>query len=535
MKRFCVIIIVTIFLLTGYVGNLFAQNRTCGTTIEQWNQLTQQPRFQQLSQQALKKQQNKVSGVSCDTIKVPVVVHIVYHTAAENVSDEQVQSQIDVLNEDYAAVNATIVDVPDVWRPLVKDSKIRFSLAQQDTGYNTNGIVRTYTDKTSFFTYDPTVKYDTAGGSSAWPASSYLNIWVCNLEGFLGYAAFPGGIPEEDGVVINYKAFGRTGGNLNKKYNLGRTATHEVGHWFKMTHIWGNNDDCSDDDGIDDTPLQADWTFGSPKYPKYDICTPTGDGIMFMNYMDYTDDKAMMFFTPNQIDTMIEYFGIYRDSICFSNGGTLATPFSHDLEIEEILSPVTQTSIRCFQPVVRVRNNSFDAVDRFRIIYNMVDGVKRVYDWTGVLLGYSAVDVTLPSISGVDGLNVLEMRIAEKDSNMVNNYRSRSYHVDKENAAGCDGDCGLVYPDPVTQNSFCIKSGFLTSGNLTIRVINTLGQKIFEQSDLASNPGDIFPVNIGLQPRGVYVVQLILDKESCSSKFINLPGEGSYSAKSICN
>ncbi len=138
------------------------------------------------------------------------------------------------------------------------------------------------------------------------------------------------------------------------------------------------------------------------------------------------------------------------------------------------------------------------------------------------------------TVTGDDELNIIEARIAERDSNNVNNYKSRSYHVSKENSNGCDGDCGNVYPNPVTQNSFCIKSGFLTSDQLTIRVINMMGQKIFEQTDLDSNPGDVFPVYIGLQAKGVYAVQLILGDETCTSKFINLPGEGSYPARNIC-
>ncbi len=527
---------INIFLLITNTENLLAQNRTCGTTLNQWNQLNNQPRFQQLYQEALKNFQNKTNGTSCDTITIPVVVHIVYHTSAENISDEQVQSQIDVLNEDYAALNATITDVPDVWKPMIRDSKIRFTLAKQHAGNNTTGITRTYTENTAFG-FDQAVKYDSLGGINAWPSSSYLNMWVCNLGNILGYATFPGSIAEEDGVVINYKAFGRIG-DLNKKYNLGRTATHEVGHWLRMLHIWGDdspNNPCTMDDEIDDTPLQAQETFGSPSYPQYDVCSPDGDGIMFMNYMDYSDDKAMMFFTPDQTDTMRFYFGMFRDSICFSNGGSHAFPLNADLEIKEIISPVTQTSTRCFQPVVRVRNNGLNSVTSFSIIYNMLEGAKRAYDWKGVLSANTEVDITLPAISGDEGLNVLETRIAEPDSNMVNNYHSRSYKVDKENTSGCNGDCGNVYPNPVTQNNFCIKSGFLTSGDLTIRIINILGQKIFEQVDIVSNPGDVFPVNFSLHPQGVYIVQLILDKESCSAKFINLPGDGSFATQDICH
>ena len=493
--------IVLLFLST--ISNSYAQQRTCGSTIEQWNKIKQTSYYKQvLRDHALRLQQGKTAGINCsnDTFMVPVVVHIVYHTADENITDEQVQSQIDAINEDYAIINATSMDIPAAWQQLKKDSKIRFCLAKRNPqSGNTNGITRTQTALSVFSFQDISIKYSNLGGQNAWPSSSYLNIWVCNLDPYLGYAAFPGTIPEEDGLVINYQAFGRTGANRKKKYNLGRTVTHEVGHWFGLLHVWGNSDDCSDDDGINDTPLQASSTFGSPKYPKYDNCTSNGDGIMFTNYMDYSDDKVMMFFTPDQIsemDTTIQ--SDFRDSICNSMGCILPFQLSQDLELEEIISPVTTSEQRCFQPIVRVRNNGLDSATHFQLVYNIDSGEKRLYQWTGILLSGNAVDVTLPNIAGVDGLNIIEARILEEDSNTVNNYRSRSYKVTKENTAGCDDCAPVIYPNPVTTNSFCVKSCFITSDKLTIRVLNMLGQKIIEEKDIDSNPGDVFPINLAI-------------------------------------
>lgn len=532
MKRF---ILFNLIILICYVSKVYAQQRACSSTQQQWQLLNVQPHFRDLIKAQLETQQNRTAALSCDTIQVPVVVHVVYHNAEQNISDEQVQSQIDALNEDFTAINATIMEVPDVWKPLIADSKIRFTLAKRspDTT-NSNGITRTSTTVSPFYTLDSRIKYDTAGGVNAWPASSYLNIWVCNLDGALGYAQFPGVQPEEDGIVIDYRAFGRKG-DLNKKYNLGRTVTHEVGHWFRLFHVWGDEDLCDNDDMIDDTPLQAKATYGSAKFPKYDICTAGGDGIMFTNYLDYTDDKDMMFFTPNQIDTMRWYFGLFRDSICYSTGGEWVSRFNSDLELEAIVSPITITELRCFTPVVHIRNNGTAAVSQFQIIYNLVNGQKRLYNWTGLLQSDSAVIISLPFISGSEGLNVLEVRIADSDSNNTNNYRSRGFKIAKENTAGCEDGNPFIYPNPVTSHSFCVKSNFNSTNEITIRVINMLGQRVFEIKEGISNPGDIFPVNMAEQAKGVYLVQLINGDESRGVKLIYLPGEGNYSSLSICN
>ena len=163
------------------------------------------------------------------TYTIPVVVHVVYNTAAQNISDAQIQSQIDVLNADYEAANADINKVPSVWASLVADCQVKFCLATIDPyGAPTTGIRRVSTTKTSFSSNN-NVKYTNKGGDNAWPASKYLNLWVCKLGGgLLGYAQFPGGKAATDGVVITYTGFG-TNGTAKSPYNLGRTATHEIG------------------------------------------------------------------------------------------------------------------------------------------------------------------------------------------------------------------------------------------------------------------------------------------------------------------
>jgi hypothetical protein len=248
------------------------------------------------------------SGLASRRVKkgpltIPVVVHVVYRQAAENISDSQVSSQIDALNRDYSAVNPDKINCPVPWSGLIQDSLIRFALATKDpNGKATNGITRTKTAVAQFSTNDD-VKHKAKGGADAWPSNKYLNLWVCNLgNGLLGYAQFPGGAPATDGVVILNTAFG-TNGTAAAPFNLGRTATHEVGHWLNLNHIWGDRSDCSGTDHVADTPNAQHPNFGAPAFPHI-TCSNGPNGDMFVNYMDYVDDRIMVMFTHGQVARM---------------------------------------------------------------------------------------------------------------------------------------------------------------------------------------------------------------------------------------
>jgi hypothetical protein len=236
-------------------------------------------------------------------VTLPVVVHVVHRTAAENISDAQVKSQIDALNRDYRGKNADASKVPSVWGSLVIDPKVQFELAKKDPkGKPTSGITRTATSMTSFGVRNE-VKSSKTGGADPWPADRYLNIWVCALgEGLLGYAQFPGGPRATDGVVILNAAFG-TRGTVKAPFDKGRTATHEVGHFLGLRHIWGDKNDCTGDDFVADTPRARQANYGKPKFPHI-TCNNGPSGDMFMNYMDYVDDAAMFMFTAGQVARM---------------------------------------------------------------------------------------------------------------------------------------------------------------------------------------------------------------------------------------
>jgi hypothetical protein len=236
-------------------------------------------------------------------LTIQCVVHVVYRTAQENVSDAQVKSQIAALNRDFNAKNADKSKIPAPFKGLMGNPKIRFALATKDPrGGRTSGITRTKT-KVDGFGVDDAVKAKKSGGVNPWPTDRYLNVWVCTLSGgLLGYAQFPGGRAATDGVVILNTAFG-TRGTATAPFNKGRTATHEVGHYLDLRHIWGDRNDCTGNDFVTDTPPAQAANTGRPRFPHI-TCRNGPNGDMFMNYMDYVDDAAMFMFTEGQVARM---------------------------------------------------------------------------------------------------------------------------------------------------------------------------------------------------------------------------------------
>jgi len=298
-------------LLLLLAGSLSAQQRMCAANEVLLRQLQENPEMQQL-RDAIEQQTAQFiqSGGAKDrvVVTIPVVVHVVWNTTAENLSDAKIQSQIDVLNADFRRLNADASNTPAAFQGVAADCEINFCLAQRDpSGNATTGIVRVQTSVTAFSSND-NMKFTSSGGSNAWPAGSYLNLWVCDLSGgLLGYAQFPGGPASTDGVVCDYAYFGTIGATA--PFNLGRTATHEVGHWLNCYHIWGDDGtSCSGTDNVSDTPNQADENYGCPTFPTVS-CTNGPNGDQFMNYMDYTDDGCMNMFSAGQKSRMQALFG----------------------------------------------------------------------------------------------------------------------------------------------------------------------------------------------------------------------------------
>jgi len=238
----------------------------------------------------------KIGRLVNGVYEIPVWVNVLYRTAAENVSATQIQSQIDVLTEDFGGTNADASLVPSTFTGVrAGNCNIRFVL---------QGVTRKATTKTSWRT-DNSCKSSSKGGISPTSPTLYMNLWVCTLAGgVLGYAQFPGGSSTTDGVVILNTAFGRTG-TAAAPFNKGRTGTHEVGHWLNLRHIWG--DATCGSDLVTDTPTHNTANYGCPATGHRSTCTGTPIE-MTMNYMDYTDDRCMYMFSTGQKSRMLATF-----------------------------------------------------------------------------------------------------------------------------------------------------------------------------------------------------------------------------------
>lgn len=526
----------------------FAQESRCLTTEWHAYKCLHEPGYKERFESAIIKSGQSFQFASVDSIVIiPVVVHVISYNGTGKVSDEQIQSQIDVLNEDYAVLNATSLDIPNVWQGLTKDSYLRFTLAQRDPAGNaTTGIVHSEGKKASYDIFDPSIYESDSGGQDAWPRNQYLNLWVCPLNGnALGYANYPGSAASNDGVVISPRAFGRLGSSV-EPYNYGRTASHEVGHWMSLNHIWGDDpasNPCTGKDftnqeinfGWDDTPNQAQPTFRCKVFPALDDCATASPGYMYMNYMDYTDDKCMMFFTAGQIKKVRSVINGLRDSLKYTTGHILPAPYAFDIALDSVISPVRLANTRCFIPQVRIKNNGADTVNTVQIRYGLYGNLQKSFTWTGALAPMDTVTIALPEIGAGDGNNVMEFRIADKDSNTVNNYRSSGFKVNGLTTEDCESAGIIAYPNPLVQsNTICIKAKKDVSQMAFVGLYNLLGQKIAEIETMV-NPGDAISIPLINQAAGIYIARISGDLYDESVKFIYLPGENTVNGASTCN
>ncbi len=286
-----------------------------------------------------------IKGVA-ESITIPVVVHILYNKNEENISDDQVFSQIEALNNDFRKLNNDIAKVPSVFASLATDCGINFVLAKVDPdGRATTGINRKKTSRGTWLD-DDKMKFSSSGGTEAWDTRQYLNIWVCNLAStILGYATFPGGPENVDGVVIRWNVFG-TRGKVWAPFDKGRTTTHEVGHWLNLKHTWGDIS-CGDDD-VHDTPKQRSYNRGCPSFPKINAgCDNGSNGDMFMNFMDFTDDACMQMFTTGQKNRMLALFaqGNVRNSLLSSKA--LGEPWNNT-DTPTVVNTVNKQALNVF-------------------------------------------------------------------------------------------------------------------------------------------------------------------------------------------
>ncbi len=406
MKKTLLLSLLAIFQLTATQSS-HAQNvnRCAVVEHEQWLQsqnpkrASQRERFDQTVNEYAERLLS--SKTTMPNVTIPVVVHLVYKTNAQNISDAQILSQIDVLNQDFNRLNPDTANTPAPFKPIAGTANITFCMATVDpTGAPTTGIERRLTTVNSFNTNDA-VKAFSTGGLDAWDPSQYFNIWVCNLGGgLLGYAEFPTNqLSNTYGVVIGYNYFGNIG-TLSAPYDLGRTASHEVGHCFNLFHIWGDDGTaCTGSDQCADTPNQAGENYTCPGFPSIS-CNNGPNGDMWMNYMDYSDDACMNMFTAGQVARMLAvvnngpYSNLQNSAACGSSN-LLAL----DARMMGVDFPTGNICSGTITPIIQLKNQGSDTLTSVVITYNIDNGTPQSFNWTGSLASLATTTITLPTIT----------------------------------------------------------------------------------------------------------------------------------------
>lgn len=288
------------------------------------------PGYKQQVQQTFDRNKGYINMKS-GTHTVNVVVHVVYKSPAENLPDSVIYDQIEVLNQDFQRQNADTNNLRAIFQPIAGSPNIQFNLASIER------VSTTATFSATFSGLPDNVKQSSQGGSNAWDTEHYVNIWICKLESafgaLFGYAYPPAGLPnwpqgqptsapspELDGIVLDYRTIGRNNPNPYPKPQgggnfvfIGRTATHEVGHYFGMRHIWGDGggffggDSCGEDDGIADTPnqgAQSNFDCNTNNNTCIDSIggqpDPNDMPDLIENYMDYSDESCSNMWTQEQ-------------------------------------------------------------------------------------------------------------------------------------------------------------------------------------------------------------------------------------------
>lgn len=416
-------------------------------------------------------QNGSSSRALSDTVYIPVVFHIIHNGDAigasngENISDEQVISQIEALNENFSLTNENAASIPEEFRALAARTKIRFCLAKFDPdGNRTTGILRHNLGEA---TWDQDGIENQVKPATIWNRDKYLNVWTVRpggdlASGILAYAQFPppfGGSANTDGIVSRYNVIG-TKGILMSGYNKGKTLVHEIGHWLGLFHIWGDDDgSCNGSDNVSDTPNQGDQYFGCPSHPQ-ESC---GSKDMFMNHMDYTNDECRSMFTLGQEARMMGVLngtlsGFRRTTL--KTGGLSSCYYNIDATIAEVLQPDSTLCTNMLNPIIYVKNIGQTDISSVGITYG-IDGNLNTFTWTGSLPALTNTHILLPEITGINnGNHEFKVFITTvnglQDNDLQNDSASVSFSVDYQ---------GEGFYTPYTED---FESGFYPPADWTI-------------------------------------------------------------------
>lgn len=429
-------------LLIGFAFPAAAQ-RSCGTPLAIKQALQRNPKllkkYQRLQRSSPMNLADRPYMRGAPVAVIPVVVHIVLQDP-ESVTDAQVRSQIKVLNADYELLNADTSNIPDIWKTTAGDMKIAFCLAARTPdGAPSNGIDRVKTSKRVFdVDYAASgVKHASSGGADAWNTDDYLNIWVCNLSGDnLGVGTPPDLYPkEEQGVVIQYTAFGTTG-NLLPGFDKGRSCTHEIGHFFNLLHPWGNQEgNCSPGDYVEDTPPQSAAVYGNQAFPYLqDPCSPDYPGIMIDNFMGYTDDAVMNMFTLGQVARAKTALFGPRSSLLSSKGCQPVLLEDEDARLRSVSAPVGKLCSGQVAPLITLENFGKHLLQEVTLKYRIDGGAIQTYHWKGHLESLDSVKVTLPAATVLTGMHQFRVFASlpngQADEQTGNDTLTTTFHLD---------------------------------------------------------------------------------------------------------
>lgn len=336
---------------------------------------------------ALRSKATSSKSTQNDTLFIPVVFHVIFHDEESNLDfdipleESRFQQQLDSLNKDFARQNADTINTPDHFLEVVGKTNIQFVFAKQDPqGRPTTGIVRVQTP-TQQFTLSERDR-TRISNTSNWPSDQYLNIWVADFDvTSLGYAQFPisnapglefehrfSSNPKTDGVFMNYRYIGNNYVEDTDFNSVGRTLTHEIGHWLGLFHNFEGG--CSiTGDFIDDTPSQS-----SPHTNQCPADSSTDNSCaeepaMFQNFMDYTQDVCMNLFTAMQVDR-IDYVlsnTPRRKNILSSSGLNSPETFEVDLGIIASVSPQFIKCNNDFIPEITLINYGTTVITSFEV------------------------------------------------------------------------------------------------------------------------------------------------------------------------